>query len=431
VCSVARIRLPLLLVLLCAHPLFAQGAAAPERKQIQLVVWYDGPTQDLQGAHDLVWMYQQFHPDALVHLVPGRTADAYKQMLEWCGNKAAYAPDMVVIPDTWLPEFDRFFENLGRLIQARAVSAVAPPVLGQLRVGQSLRAVPWRVDTRLVFVRKDLRETKRLDPARSWVDATRVAAALHDPPRLYGMGLPGSVNGDGAASLLDLFWALGGTMAPQGGRIAADADKITDALGSYMNAAASSQPETLTWTQAEVEDAFVQGRLACVVSDSGFAERLTKSGVKFAWEVCPFAKDGEGSGDVTVQALAVFRSGKYVREAVEFAEMLLGERGQELMMKNGGVPATLPLIRKWRDDPKRAAFVANIDRGSGVGTTAWPSLKQVLGHALYVTASGRAFATDAAADAVAALGGAAPEAPTPPAPEETPPAAAMGAAPAE
>ena len=49
----------------------------------------------------------------------------------------------------------------------------------------------------VLLVRSDLLAAKKLPAPRTWDQVAEVAAALHDPPQLYGLGLPGRRAGAG------------------------------------------------------------------------------------------------------------------------------------------------------------------------------------------------------------------------------------------
>jgi len=393
------------MVLLLAVVNLPAGADTATPKHIQLCVWYNGPAANLQAIHDIMWMYQQYHRDVLVHLTVRDPALAYESMVKWCGKEAKSAPDMVVIPDLWLPQFAEYLQPMDEVVRPERLREICSAVLNQLTVGGVLRAVPWRVDARVIYIRRDLREAKQAERPESWAEVAKLAAELHDPPKVYGIGLPGSAQGDGAAALLDIVWALGGTVVDADGKISLKEEKLAEALSSYLEVArAAGQPEVLTWSQAELEGLFVAGRLGCVITDTGFTQRLAQSGVEMEYEICPFAKDGEGSGDVTVQGLAIFRSSAVLEECKQFADLVCGQRCQKLLSTLGGVPANLSLIKRWKQNQRQRRLVANVERGFGLPPEAWPRLRGALGAALYAVLSGRQLPEAAARQAVELLG---------------------------
>ncbi len=402
--------LPIVAVLLLGTALvttdcWAQAGQA-ERKHVELVLWYDGHQEkvDLKAAHDAVWMYQQYHPNVLIHITDKPTAEAYESILKWCGKEAKSAPDMVVMPDAWLPDFARYLLRLDRVVDAERLANIPRAVLTQLMVGGRLRAVPWRVDSRVLHIRRDLREANGLTQPENWQDVVELAQALHDPPGLYGIGLPGSMNGDGAAALLDVLWGLGAEVVDENGKLALEQEALAEALSSCLSITeATSQPQALTWSQAELEALFLDGRLGCVIADTEFSQSLTWTGSEMEWEVCPFAKNGEGSADITVQGLVAFRNSDVRSESEEFINLVCSEQCQQVLSGLGGVPAALSLIPKWRRTPDRAGLVANLERGVGVPPESWPMLRDVLGQALYLVLSGRQSPQEAASQAVAVV----------------------------
>lgn len=139
--------------------------------------------------------FERAHPDIHVKLQQLPLTAAHQKMLTAFAGGST--PDLAQLGNTWLPEF----VALGALapLQARVDrSAVVKPVdyfasiWATNVLDGTLYGVPWYVDTRLLFYRKDLLRQAGFDaPPRSWAEWQHMLAALSHPERkAYGVLLP-------------------------------------------------------------------------------------------------------------------------------------------------------------------------------------------------------------------------------------------------
>ncbi len=93
-------------------------------------------------------------------------------------------PDVCQLGNTWVPEFAALdaLEPLDGLIRASGV--IAPPdyfegVFAANRIGPDMFAVPWYVDTRLLYYRTDLLADAGFNaPPRSWAEWSQMLGAI-------------------------------------------------------------------------------------------------------------------------------------------------------------------------------------------------------------------------------------------------------------
>jgi multiple sugar transport system substrate-binding protein len=107
-------------------------------------------------------------------------------------------PDVCTLGNTWVPEFealdaleplDEFVANSRDVVQADYFAGFYE----SNRIGERIFGIPWYVDTRLLYYRRDLLQQAGFDaPPKSWDEWTRMLAAIKAMvgPQRYSVLLP-------------------------------------------------------------------------------------------------------------------------------------------------------------------------------------------------------------------------------------------------
>src|SRR5262245_8804161 len=133
-------------------------------------------------AAELVKDFEHEHPDidVVVQKLPW-TAAHEKLLTAFAGDSL---PDLCQLGNTWVPEFAalRALAELKAEVAASRVIAAAdyfPGIWSTNVIDGHLYGIPWYVDTRLLFYRRDLVRDAGFDvPPRSWDEWERVMAVL-------------------------------------------------------------------------------------------------------------------------------------------------------------------------------------------------------------------------------------------------------------
>jgi multiple sugar transport system substrate-binding protein len=146
-------------------------------------------------VRELLADFERDHPDIRVDVqqLPW-TAAQEKLLTSFAGD---VTPDLCQLGNTWVAQFAAL-GALAPLQDAAARSSVITQadyfdgIWAANRIDTSLYGVPWYVDTRLLFYRRDLLARVGFDHApRDWQEWTRVMAALkRRSPDSYGVVLP-------------------------------------------------------------------------------------------------------------------------------------------------------------------------------------------------------------------------------------------------
>lgn len=393
----------------------------PEMRNLDIAVWYDGRTSNLGALSDLAWLFHQTHKDVIVNFSRHGTAGAYDRITRWATIDPASAPDLLVISGSWVAEFKDALAPLDKLAASAAARKIVPPALELFTVDGHLRAVPWSLAARVLLVRRDLLEAKHLEAPQTWDQVAEVAAALHDPPKLYGIGMPGAPGGGGATLLQEMIWSEGEALLTPTGAVSLDGPGKVRALERYAALARSAPPEVLSWPQTELEGLFAAGRLGMLITDTWVAKSWEKAPGMPAYQVLPLPQGTVAVGRILGDGLAVFAQGKQQELAMQFVQTLLQPQAQQKLVELGGLPVHQSLLAEPAKNPLLAALLPTVAQARILSPLQPPVTGKLLETALYLTLSGRTTATEALTACQQMLHGeGSPEAP-PGAPPGTPP----------
>jgi multiple sugar transport system substrate-binding protein len=181
--------LTVLLPLMCA---VGCGSPAPPHRLVS--VWAMG--REGEVIAQLLPQFRKLHPDIEVRIQQLPFTAAHQKLLTAFAGDAT--PDLCQLGNTWIPEFValKALEPLDRSL-ARSASVQAsdyfPGIWDTNIIDGTLYGVPWYIDTRLLFYRRDLlAEAGFADPPRSWEEWSRMLAAIKARvgPERYSVLLP-------------------------------------------------------------------------------------------------------------------------------------------------------------------------------------------------------------------------------------------------
>ena len=189
-----RLTLQLRLAALLAFLAVAAGCHMSPSGDIVLRFWAMGREGEVVTA--LVPEFERTHPG--VHVVVQQlpwTAAHEKLLTAFVGEAT---PDICQLGNTWIPELVALgaLEPLDRRARASAVvvpDEYFPGIWDTNQIGGQLYGIPWYVDTRLLFYRRDLlRQAGFSEPPVSWSDWKTMLAAIQarSNPERYPMLLP-------------------------------------------------------------------------------------------------------------------------------------------------------------------------------------------------------------------------------------------------
>jgi multiple sugar transport system substrate-binding protein len=271
-------------------------------------------------------------------------------------------PDVAQIGNTWLPEFHTLgaLEDLGPRVARSSVIAARsyfPGIWETNLVEGVLCGVPWYVDTRVLFYRKDLLEAAGVDaPPRTWTewhDALRRLKVRAGPGR-WAILLP---TDEWAQPVIFGLQSGATLLTDQGGDAAFEAPAFRRAAEFYVSLFREGLAPAVANTQiANVYQQFAAGDFAMYVTgpwNLGEFRRRLPASLKDAWATAPLpAADGGVPGLPGVSlaggsSLVLFRTSRRSDDAWKLIEFL-SEPAQQVRFY--ALAGDLPARRDaWRD----------------------------------------------------------------------------------
>ncbi len=369
-------RVASLLLLALAGLLGGCGTSARQRP-IVLQFWAMG--QEGRAAARLVRGFEREHPDLRVEVQQLPWAAAHAKLL------TAYAggttPDVAQMGNTWIPEMAalRAIVPLQPFIAGSRIVTPAdyfPGIWGSNVVAGRVYGVPWYVDTRLIFYRRDILAAAGFDhPPRSWAGWLRMMAAIKARAR----------PGDWAALLpLNEFEQLVSFSLEQPGSFLKDHDRYGNfqspqfrrALRFYLRFFREGYAPRIDNTQiASVPIEFARGHYAFYVSGPWMIrefQRHMPASVQQDWATAPLPGPAGAAGNSGIAggaSLVIFRNSRHQAAAWKLIEYLSRPAVQdEFHRLTGDLP---PRRASWaRPDiarnPYAAAFRTQLEHARAV-----------------------------------------------------------------
>lgn len=346
------------------------GSCTPAPAGHELTFWTIG--REGEAIVKLLPAFERAHPGIRVKVQQLPLTAAHQKLLTaFAGNST---PDLSQLGNTWLPELAAL--HALEPLQARVDrSAVVQPhdyfasIWATNVIDGTLYGVPWYVDTRLLFYRKDLLTAAGFDaPPRSWAEWRRMLAALSDPPRhRWGILLPTNEY----EQLMSLALQQPEPLLRDGGRYGNfESAGFKRALAFYVDMFRLRQAPAITnveagnpWTE------FGRGVYAFYLSGpwniGEFRSRLPAT-QQDDWATAPLpGPDGAGIGVAGGSSLVIFRASKHKDAAWQLIEYLSQPAVQQQFYDLlGDMP---PRRSSWeggalRGDPKARAFREQLEQ---------------------------------------------------------------------
>ncbi len=326
-------------------------------------------------VRELADQFEREHPNVkiVVQSIPWSAAHE-KLLTSYVGRSS---PDVSQLGNTWIPEFQAL-----NAIEPLSARVAASPDIPQAQffegiwetnvVNGETYGVPWYVDTRVVFYRKDLlaRAGYKEMPG-DWAGWRAAMAAI---VKMQGPGH--------TAILLPVNeWTVPVVLGLQAGSPLVDektsrgefkGPEFRRALDFYLGLFKDGLAPAIANTEiSNLYQEFARGSFAMYVTGpwniSEFKSRMPDS-LKDAWGTAPIpGPDGPASGVSTAggASLVLFKASKHKAEAWQFVEFLSRPASQARFFQLAG---DLPARRDaWLDsaltqDPRAAAFRTQLDR---------------------------------------------------------------------
>lgn len=336
-----------------------------------LTFWAMG--RESEAVAKLIPAFEREHPDIHVKVQELPWKAAHQKLLTAIAGDTT--PDVAQLGNTWIAELqalDALQPLQAHVDRSRVVQPddYFPGIWATNRIGGTLYGIPWYVDTRLLFYRKDLLKAAGFDaPPRDWAEWSRQLAALqaHAAPDHYAILLPTNE----FEQLLSLALQQDEPLLRDGGRYGNfESPGFRHALAFYVDIFKRHEAPLLANT--EVPNPWTEfGRGVYAFYFSGpwnigeFRQRLPPAQQE-EWATAPLpGPHGPGAGIASGSSLVIFRHSPRQAQAWLLIEYLSRPQvQQQFYALLGDMP---PRRSAWqgealRSDPAVQAFRDQLER---------------------------------------------------------------------
>lgn len=296
--------------------------------QTTIRFWAMGREAEVVGG--FIREFEREHPGIRVDVQQIPWTAAHEKLLT--AFAADGLPDLCQLGNTWIPEFAALdaLEPLQPYVDGSAVVEPAdyfPGIWDTNVVDGQLLGVPWYVDTRLLFYRKDMLAAAGFDtPPQTWAEWERAMAAIKRDvgPSKYAVLLPVNEFEQPLSFALQQSDPL---LRDDDGRGNFRSQGFRRALAFYANTFEQGWAPKMSETQiSNVWDEFFNGYYAFYLSGPWNIREFRKrvpAGLEDAWSTMPLpGPDGLGAGIAGGTSLVLFKSSPRKQAAWKLVEFL-------------------------------------------------------------------------------------------------------------
>jgi multiple sugar transport system substrate-binding protein len=303
--------------------------------------------------------FEAQHPNIQVQGTLVQWGDAFSKITT--ALTSGVGPDVTQLGTTWVGAFSKT-GGLHPLTQGEidglgGKSAFVPAAWASTSLvgSNQTTAVPWFIDTRAIYYRKDILQQLNIDPTTAFTDWTALDATLakiQASGKIQAFGVPGKQAYDVVHNFAPFVWDAGGDYVNASGTKATiDADAAVDGVTEYETLAAKYvDPAVLQKSNSDVEALFGQGAFAVTTDGPWLANQILAPTAQGGFGDGPTAKNGFGTVPLPAgpkdhkvffggSNLAIMKSSKQEQAAYEWVRWLANEGQPTYVSKVGMWPA--------------------------------------------------------------------------------------------
>jgi multiple sugar transport system substrate-binding protein len=378
---------------------FLTTAAAPAAP-LWMQVWsYDTPGEEAY-FEDLAAAWEA-ETGEKVRITMDGWEDAHDRIGAWF--RAGEGPDLVVVPDIWLAEYAEFIAPFEEYVDASMKGDFFEVLYNKGIYKNHLLGLVWATSSKALFYRKDLFRDAGIAPPENWMDQLGAAVALHNPPDVYGIGLPGKREYETDDNFFFYFWSAGGEFFDKAGRCTINSAAGKKALRFYCDLANRynvTQPELTTWSRKETRRLLEAGRLAMFATGPWGVEQMRKNAPDVEFGVVPLPADRVPVTQIITDHLVLAGHSAKKAEAGRFVRFAYQDAYRLAFAKLGLLPEKKSVAADpyFQQDPDWKVFIDVIPHGRTIPLIRWEKIGTAIREALYQALSGRKTPEDALDD---------------------------------
>jgi multiple sugar transport system substrate-binding protein len=279
--------------------------------------------------------FRREHPDITVEVSELSWSDGKTKLM--INFNAQTAPDVLELGSDWVAQFSSsgVLADLSNVSGLRSAFAVVPEYAIPCGMWDGkYYAVPWFVDTRVLYLNHDL-IVEALDSSRDlhllqlndWRDLFTIAQAIQTKGTGKGFGVNGSDMHRLYKKILPQIWSNGGDILDAKGKPTFSTPENIEALTLYVDQLKYGMLDL----QKNLDDAFKRGKLGILFSGSWLVRGLKDAPFRWYTAEFPGMNGHRGISFAGGEYLAVNNASKMKKHAVELIAFLT-RRDNELRL---------------------------------------------------------------------------------------------------
>ncbi|WP_348786466.1 sugar ABC transporter substrate-binding protein [Leifsonia sp. NPDC080035] len=271
-------------------------------------VWAQGA--EAQFLPEIVKGFEKENPDAKVEITAIPWASAHQKYQTAIAGGST--PDLAQMGTTWMADFADAFQTVPDAVDT---SGMYDSAVNAAKVDGVNAGVPWYVDTRAIYYRKDLAEKAGYStPPTTWDGLKAMAKAMQEKAGAkFGMSLPTGAVADDFQLILPFLWSNGGELTnADGTKWTFDTSanvKAMEYINSYFTDGISNKSADTAVGANEAN--FANGSVPMLINAPAEISQLAQAGGGDAFKdkigVMRFPKEKSSTSFVGGSDLAVFK----------------------------------------------------------------------------------------------------------------------------
>jgi multiple sugar transport system substrate-binding protein len=327
------------------------GGGAEEAKSVaegkatgDITVWAMGTEGEKLGAFAKDFMVE--NPDAKVNVTAIPWDAAHQKIASAIAAKQT--PDVSMVGTTWQGEFAKTGALDPTPADLISKDAFFPGAWDTTVVNDTAYGVPWYVETRVVYYRKDLAaEAGITTPPKTWDDLKAMAKAMQAGGAKWGINLQPGKTGSWQ-TVMPFAWSNGASISDDKG-YTFDSPEMTEALKYYQSYFTEKLAPT-ELAEGALEPGFVKGEIGAFVSGPwhvGILKEQGGAGFEEKFAVAPMPSAKSATSFIGGSNIAVFKDAKNRDGAWKFIQWL---SKPEVQVKWYQATTDLPAVQSaWQD----------------------------------------------------------------------------------
>lgn len=356
---------------------------------LHIVVWRYHLVGQESYYRALVDSYERANPGHYVVLDVEDWDRAHDELHGWLARGAG--PDLTVIPDVWLPEFASGVVPYPEEMSPAFLQRFNRVMLERSRLEGHNIGLVWAASTKALFYRNDLFEQAGIAPPKNWVELQRAAEKLSDPPRRFGLAIPGAARLDTADNFYFFLWGNGGQLLTPDHTSLIDSSASVQALTFLQNLTLkyhATEPRPEACDRPCAEELFAEGKAAMVETGPWLIKTIAAQPRPVSFSVVPLPANKIAVTQLVTDHLVLLKSSRKQAEALRFIAFAYQRDWRSRWAHLGMVPELRSVEADpfFVHDPIWHVFVSQLSNARWIPLVRWQpvdaAISETLSHIL-------------------------------------------------